>query len=575
MAERLPSNREIALQFELLADLIELEGGERFRIAAYRRAAGQIADSSRSVAELALSYQATSLPGIGKTIEGKVREIVADGKIHALADRQQRVPAGVVSFLRLPGVGARTAARIWMELGVTTREELKRAAEEERLRQLPGIGAGLEERILKALAVEPGEKRVLLGQALPAALEAVEALRELPGVDRASEAGGVRRRRETVHDVDLVATASDPRAVVEAFAAMPWVAEIAASGETKAEVVGQNGLRFDLRVVPPGAYGNVLQHFTGSKQHNIQLREAAVRKGLSVSEYGVVRTESGEVVTAATEEELYELLGYAYIPPELREGSGELEAARAGELPRLIEVGDLQGDLHVHSNWSDGRASIETMARAAIERGYRYMAITDHGDRLRNGRLGAQLDEIEALNERLAPFHILSGVESAIRADGTLDLPDEQLERLDWVAAALHTSFDRAPTERILGAMENPHVDCIAHPTARRIGEREPEVAIERLVERAVATGTALELNGQADRLDLRDAHARLAGESGAKIVITSDGHRPVTLVGIELALAQARRAWLTKEQVLNTRTWKQLLRARKRSGRKPAAPSS
>ncbi len=566
MAERLPSNAEIALQFELLADLIELEGGDSFRISAYRRAANQIADSSRSVAELAMSYQATSLPGIGKTIEGKVREIIDGGKIHALAERQQRVPAGVVSFLRLPGVGARTAARIWMELGVTTREELKRAAEEERLRLLPGIGAALEEKILKALAVEPSGKRILLGQALPAALEVLAGLREIEGVEQASEAGGVRRRRETVHDVDLVATSVDPRAVVEAFAAMPWVAEVAASGETKAEVVGQNGLHFDLRVVPPPAFGNVLQHFTGSKQHNIQLRENAVRQGLSVSEYGVVTTATGELVTSAGEEDLYELLGYAYIPPELREGSGELEAARDGTLPQLIEVGDLRGDLHVHSTWSDGRASIETMAGAAIERGYQYMAITDHGDRLREGRLEAQLEEIAALNERLAPFHILSGVESAIRADGTLDLPDEQLERLDWVIAALHTSFDRTPTERILGAMDNPNVDCIAHPTARRIGEREPEVNIERMVERAVATGTAMELNGQADRLDLRDAHARLAGESGAKIVITSDGHRPVTLMGIELALAQARRAWLTKQQVLNTRTWKQLLRAKKSS---------
>jgi DNA polymerase (family 10) len=250
----------------------------------------------------------------------------------------------------------------------------------------------------------------------------------------------------------------------------------------------------------------------------------------------------------------------------LREGSGELEAARSGSLPRLIELGDLRGDLHVHSNWSDGRASIEEMALAAIERGYEYMALTDHGDRLRDGRLEAQLEEVAALNARLAPFHILAGVESAIRADGSMDLPDEELARLDWVFGALHTSFERSPTERILGAMENPHVDCIAHPTARRIGRREPEVAIERLVAKAVETGTALEMNGQPDRLDLRDVHARLAGEAGAKIVISSDGHRTVTLMSIELGLAQARRAWLTSEQVLNTRPWGQILRAKKKS---------
>ncbi len=347
---------------------------------------------------------------------------------------------------------------------------------------------------------------------------------------------------------------------------MDWVAEVVGAGATKAEVVGQNGLRFDLRVVVPEAYGNVLQHFTGSKQHNIGLREDAVKQGLSVSEYGVTSVETGEIVSVASEEELYELLGYAYVPPELREGSGELEAARSGSLPQLIELGDLRGDLHVHSTWSDGRASIEEMALAAIERGYEFMAITDHGDRLREGRLELQLEEIEALNARLAPFHILSGVESAIRADGSMDLPDEELARLDWVFGALHTAFERSPTERILGAMDNPHVDCIAHPTARRIGQREPQVAIERVVARAVETETALEMNGQPDRLDLRDVHARLAGEAGAKIVISSDGHRTVTLMSIELGLAQARRAWLTSEQVLNTRPWERILRAKKKS---------
>ncbi|MGD0274327.1 MAG: DNA polymerase/3'-5' exonuclease PolX [Gaiellaceae bacterium] len=568
MPARMPSNAEVADQFELLADLIELEGGDSFRINAYRRAAKQILDSSRSVAELAQTWQATELPGIGKTIEGKIREIVSDGKIHALAEREQRVPAGVVSFLRLPGIGPRTAARFWIELGLTTPEELRRAAEEERLRTLPGLGSSIEAKVLRALehAAEPGERRVLLGQALPAALEVRDQIAGLAEAVCVSEAGSVRRRRETVHDIDLIATATEPATLIEKFTAMAWVAEIVGAGETKAEVVGQNGLHFDLRVVVPEAYGNVLQHFTGSKQHNIELREDAVKRGLSVSEYGVTSVETGEIVTAGSEEELYELLGYAYIPPELREGSGELEAARAGSLPRLIELGDLRGDLHVHSNWSDGRASIEEMALAAIERGYEYVAITDHGDRLREGRLEAQLEEVEALNARLAPFRILSGVESAIRANGSMDLPDEELARLDWVFGALHTSFERSPSERILGAMDNPHVDCIAHPTARRIGEREPQVAIERIVARAVETGTALEINGQPDRLDLRDVHARLAGEAGAKIVISSDGHRTVTLMSIELGLAQARRAWLTSEQVLNTRPWEQILRARKSS---------
>jgi len=566
MPARTFSNSDVAAQFELLADLIELEGGDSFRISAYRRAAKQIRDSSHSVVELALAGRATELPGIGKTIEGKIREIARDGKIHALAEREQRVPAGVVSFLRLPGIGPKTAARFWLELGLTTPDELRRAAEQEQLRSLPGLGASIEAKVLKALehAAGPVEQRVLLGQALAAAQEVLAELAVLPGVARASEAGSVRRRCETVHDVDLIATAAEPARLIETFTAIDWVAEVAAAGETKAEVVGQSGIHLDLRVVSPEAYGNVLQHFTGSKQHNIDLREEAVRRGLSISEYGVTNVETGEIVSFTNEEDLYEYLGYAYIPPELREGSSELELARSGSLPRLIELGDLRGDLHVHSDWSDGRASIEQMALAAIERGYEYMAITDHGDRLREGRLDAQLEEIEALNRKLAPFRILSGVESAIRADGSLDLPDEQLARLDWVLAAVHTSFERSPTERILGAMDNPHVDCIAHPSARKIGGRQPAVAIERLVARAVETGTALEMNGQPDRLDLRDTHARLAGEAGAKIVISSDGHRPVTLMSIELALAQARRAWLTSEQVVNTRHWRQILSAPK-----------
>jgi DNA polymerase (family 10) len=566
MLPRTPTNNDVAAQFELLADLIELEGGDSFRINAYRRAAKQIEDSSGPIVELALAGRAVDVPGIGKTIEGKIREIARDGKIHALAEREERIPAGVVSFLRLPGIGPKTAARFWIELGLTTPEELRHAAEQEQLRMLPGLGALIEEKVMKALdrAAEPVEERVQLGRALEAAQEVLTELAALPEAVKVSDAGSIRRRRETVHDIDLVATATDPRALIEKFTQMDWVAEVAAAGETKAEVVGHSGLHFDLRVVQPDAYGNLLQHFTGSKQHNIELREDAVRRGLSISEYGVTTVETGEIVQFASEEGLYEFLGYSFIPPELREGSGELEAARNGTLPKLIALGDLRGDLHVHSTWSDGRASIEEMARAAIGRDYKFMAITDHGDRLREGRLDAQLEEIAALNEKLAPFHILSGVESAIRADGSLDLPDEELARLDWVMAAIHTSFERNVTERILGAMESPHVDGIAHPTARKIGGRQPEVDIERLVTKAVETGTALELNGQPDRLDLRDTHARLAGKAGAKIVISSDGHRPVTLMSIELALAQARRAWLTSEQVVNTRTWRQILKSRK-----------
>jgi DNA polymerase (family 10) len=353
----------------------------------------------------------------------------------------------------------------------------------------------------------------------------------------------------------------DAPALIAAFCDAPWVAEVAAKGDTKATVVGHQGLRFDLRVVPPECYGNVLQHFTGSKDHNIALREEAQRRGLSISEYGVTDVESEQVVTHATEEELYDYLGYTYIPAELRENSGELALARKGALPALVELADLRGEMHCHSSWSsDGKNTIEEMARTAKSRGYRFLCITDHSHYLREGRLDAQRKEVAALNEELRSFRILRGIEVNIRADGSLDVEDEVLADLDWVVASLHTSFDRSPTERILGAMDSPHVDCIGHLTGRRLLKRDgAPVDVERVVEKAAETGTALEINSQPDRLDLRDTHARLAGEAGVRIPITTDAHSTGALAYSELGVAQARRAWLTKEQILNTRSWSDL----------------
>jgi DNA polymerase (family 10) len=317
--------------------------------------------------------------------------------------------------------------------------------------------------------------------------------------------------------------------------------------------------------VPPESYGNLLQHFTGSKDHNVALREDAVRRGFSVSEYSVTNTETGEEFTAADEEELYAHLGYAYIPPELRENSGELVAARDGSLPALVERSDLRGDLHSHSTWSDGKASIEQMARAAQALGHEYLAMCDHSPRLRDGRLQQQWEEIDALNEALAPFRILKGIEVNIRANGELDVADDVLEQLDWVMASVHTSFDKDPTERVLHALASPHVDCIGHLTSRRINVRNPStIEVEKVVEAALATGTFLEINSQPDRLDLRDANARLAGEAGVTLVISSDGHSTKALRYVDLGVAQARRAWLTKDQILNTRPWREIEKLRK-----------
>jgi DNA polymerase (family X) len=563
MSRALPRNVDVADQLDLLADLLEIEGEASFRVLAYRKAATRIRETAGSVAELALNGRAKELQGIGKTIEEKIVQVVEDGEMHALTKRKKIIPPEVVSFMRLPGLGPKTAARIWRELGVTTVDELKRAAEQEQLRTLAGLGAKTEERILKALAEEkpePSDRR-LLGDGLGALLAVVEVLREHPAAAKVSEAGSARRRKETFRDLDIIATATDPGALIDYFTSLKWVVEVVAKGPTKATVLSNEGLRFDLRVVPPESYGDLLQHFTGSMLHNVALRERAVKDGLSVSEYSITVVETGEELTFADEDEVYERLGYQYIPPELRENAGELEAARKRELPVLVELDQIRGDLHSHTTYSDGRDSLERMVLAARERGYDYLAVTDHP----RGTLAEQDIEIDALNDRLKPFRILKGIEVNIRIDGSLSLPDEVLAERDWVIASLHAAFDRSPTERVLAAMDNPHVDMIGHLTARKINIREPaDLDVERVVERALETGTFLEINSQPNRLDLRDTHARMAGAAGVKIAVNTDAHQLSALQHVEMGVAQARRAWLTKEQVLNTRSWAQIKKLRK-----------
>ncbi len=560
----LPRNADVADSLDALADVSEILGETGFRVLAYRRAATRIRETGSSIAELALAGKAKELPGIGATIEAKVVELTETGELSALEKRRAEVPDEVTQFLRLPGLGPKTAARIWRELGVTTLDGLREAAESQRVRTLQGLGAKSEERILAALAKGFGpepERRGLLGKGLPVVRDVVEALQEHPAAVEVSAAGSVRRGRETFRDLDVIATATDPPALLTHFVGLPWVLEVAAHGDTKATVVTKQGFRIDLRVVPPEDYGSLLQHFTGSKDHNVALREDAQRRGFSVSEYGVAVVETGEVHRFPTEEALYGFLGYAFIPPELRENGGELAAARDGALPALVETSDLVGELHCHSTWSsDGKNSIEEMAAAARARGYRFLALTDHSHYLREGRMEAQWEEIERVNDRLKPFRVLRGVEANIRANGEVDVDEEALASLDWVVASLHGGFDRNPTERLLAAIEHPHVDSIGHLTGRKLGKRPgADVDLERVVARAAETGTALEINSQPDRLDMRDAHARLAGEAGVRIPITTDAHSVGALGYAELGVAQARRAWLTKDQVLNTRPWREI----------------
>jgi DNA polymerase (family 10) len=563
VAGALPRNIDVAEQLELLADLLELEGEASFRVLAYRRAATRIRETAGSVAELALAGRAKDLNGIGKTIEEKIVQVVEDGEMHALTKRKKIVPPEVVLFMRLPGLGPKTAARIWHELGVTTVEELKRAAEQQQLRTLAGLGAKTEERVLKALAEkkqEPSDRR-LLGDGLGAVLAVVSVLREHAAAVKVSEAGSARRRKETFRDLDIIATTTDADALIDYFTKLKWVIEVVAKGPTKATVLSNDGLRFDLRVVPPESYGNLLQHFTGSKDHNLALRERAVKQGLSVSEYSVTVVETGEELKFEDEAQVYDRLGYQFIPPELRENAGELEAARNGGLPKLVELRDVKGDLHCHTTWSDGRDTLEQMVLAARARGYSYVAVTDHP----RGTLAEQNVDIDKLNEQLKPFRILKGIEVNIRIDGSLSLPDDVLAERDWVVASLHAAFDRDPTERVLAAMDNPHVDMIGHLTARKINIRGPaDVDIARVVEKAVETGTFLEINSQPNRLDLRDTHARMAGEAGVKVAVNTDAHQLSALEHMEMGVAQARRAWLTKDQVLNTRSWPQIKKLRK-----------
>jgi DNA polymerase (family 10) len=571
VARGLPSNAQLADQFELLADMLELDGADAFRLTAYRRAATRIRESAVPVAQLALDGKATRLSGIGTTIQNKIIEFSETGDLSAIAKLRDKLPAGLVEVMHVPGLGPKTARKLHSDLGVQSAADLRSAAENGLLAGLPGLGPKTEEKILKALSNPRAkvERKTLLGRVLPAVERAVEELREHPAAERVSEAGSVRRRCETVRDLDIIATASDPSALTTHFAALPWVAEVVAQGSTKATVLSHDGLRFDLRVVPPESYGNLLQHFTGSKAHNVALREEAVGRKLSVSEYGVKNVETGDVFRASDEEELYAFLGYEWIPPELRENRGELAAARNGSLPRLVELGDMAGDLHSHTDWSDGRGTLEEMVLGARALGRRYLAVCDHAKRLKDGRLERQAEEIAALNERVEGIEVLSGVEVDIRADGSVDVADEALAERAWVMASVHSGFDKSRAEltrRIATAMENPHVHCIGHPTGRKINRRDSyDIDFEALLEKAVETGTFLEINSQPDRLDLIDTHARAAAEAGVLIVISTDAHRVHELDNLGLGVAQARRGWLTADRIVNARPWREVRKLMKK----------
>jgi DNA polymerase (family X) len=573
------TNGEIAAAFDELADLYELDGAVVHRVLAYRTAAKTVREAPRSVAELARAGRATELPGIGRTLEEKIGALIETGTIPATEKLRAKYPPGLVAITHLPGLGPKRVRRLFDELGVDSPEALRAAAESGRIRKLRGFGEKAEAAILEALAQEDaGESRsrMLLSRALAVGEDVVAALRARGGPEaRVELAGSARRWADSVKDLDIIAAAPDPAALAAALGELDLVERLSSSEENAARATTHSGLKIDLRVVDDDQFGNLLQHFTGSKAHNVQLREAAVRRGLHVSEYGIDDESTGETQRCATEEEVYARLGMAWIPPELREGRGELEAAERDELPDLVTLDDLRGELHCHTVLSDGRGTLEEMVEAARARGLEYLAITDHsashgfGNHVDAEELWRQIERVHELNDRLDDIEVLAGSEVNIGLDGSLDYPDDLLAALDWVIASVHTSFGMGSdqmTARMIAAMEHPSVDAIGHPTGRKIETRGPyALDVEAVIDAAARTRTMLEINAAPDRRDLNDLHARAAAAAGVPILVNTDAHSPRNFALVRYGIATARRAWLTADDVANTRPWPAFASLRKR----------
>jgi DNA polymerase (family 10) len=575
------SNAAIAAYLDELGDLYELDGAIVHRVVAYRNAAKAVRDAPVSVARLTREGRVTSLPGVGKTLEEKLVALLDTGTIPALEKLRAKFPPGLVDMTRLPGLGPKRAKKLFDELGIDSLDTLRAAAEAEKLRGLRGFGPRFEEAVLQAFASGIAEKpapRFLLPKALGIAEQVLDGLRAHPSADRVELAGSARRLADSVKDLDVIATASDPGALAAAFADLDVIESSGTAGDNAARGRTHSGLAVDVRVVEPTQFGNLLQHFTGSKAHNMALREAAVRRGLHVSEYGIRDDATGETTRCATEEEVYARLRLAWIPPELREGRGELEAAANGGLPRLIEEADLRGDLHSHTVASDGRNTIEEMAEAARARGLEYLAHTDHsathgfGNHVTPDELRRQIERVREANERIEGITLLAGTETNILPDGSPDYEDDLLAELDWVVGSVHTAFqigEAEMTKRIVAACEHPWIDAIGHPTGRKIERRKPyAVDMHQVIEAAARTGTMLEINAAPDRRDLDDVHARTAAQAGVKILIDSDAHGVRELALVRWGIATARRAWLTAGDVANTRPLDEFMALRKRARR-------
>ena len=564
-------NAEVSGIFNQVADLLEIEGANPFRVRAYRNAAHTVSTLAKSVSDMVEAGEDLSeLPDIGEDLAEKIVEIVNTGGLAQLEEIKDRTPPELAEMLKIAGLGPKRVGQIHEELGITRLSELQEAAQEGKIRDLDGFGEKTEQRILSELErKQPGKERTLISVAEEVVGPLVDYLRNIEGVQEVEVAGSYRRRKETVGDLDVLATGDDGARIIERFVEYEDVEEVASQGETRSTVIMRSGMQVDLRVVPQKSYGAALLYFTGSKPHTIALRDMALDRDLKLNEYGLFEGE--KPVARETEEEIYQALDLTYILPELREQRGEIEVAQEDELPRLVTVRDLRGDLQSHTKASDGHATLGEMAEAAHELGYEYLAITDHSQHvavtqgLDADALAKQMDEIDRLNEQWEEFRLLKSVEVDILEDGSLDLPDAILERLDLTVCSIHSRFNLSrekQTERIIRAMENPNFNILAHPTGRMIGDREPyEVNVERMIEAAVERGCFLEVNAHPVRLDLNDVYCKTAKEMGLRLAISTDAHRVDELKHMRFGVSQARRGWLEAEDVLNTRSWEELKR--------------
>ena len=563
-------NQQIAKIFNEIAELLELKGENVFRVRAYRRAAQNIDGLSKDVASLS-EEELEAIPGIGKDLSGKMHEYIETGKIAKHEELKKEIPEGVLQLLQVPGLGPKKAKMLFDKLGVKSVDDLEDALEKKKLSSLPGIQKKTEENLLKGIEfLKRGTERRPLGRILPLADDIIRRVRDAAPVDKIEVAGSIRRMKETVKDIDILTTSKHPERVMDVFVKLPHVTRILMHGPTKSSVITEEGIQVDLRVVEEGSFGAALQYFTGSKQHNIKLREMAVRGGLKINEYGVFKEPGDRKVGGKKEEDVYKALKLPYIPPELREDTGEIEAAIKGKLPDLITLNDIKGDLHVHTKWSDGSHDLDTVVEAAKKRGYQYIAITDHtkglgvAHGLDEKRLADEIKLIDEANKKLSGFRILKGTEVDIRGDGRLDLPDDALAGLDIVVASVHSGFRQTEeqiTKRIISAIRNPCVSVIAHPTGRLIGERDAyAMDMAAILKEAAKYGVAMEVNAYPLRLDLNDIHIKMAKEYGVPLVISTDTHVTTQYGFMTYGVSVARRGWAEKKDVLNTLSYESLI---------------